>query len=76
MGLRGDPWLHPQPVQRTGHGRRNRCFRQNSNNRMVSLTPITVLSLRVGSFSNRSFIIFRAGSIGTNVKRAEAFPWH
>ena len=24
--LLGNPWLHPQPVQRTGLGRRNRCF--------------------------------------------------
>ena len=24
--LPGNPWLHPQPVQRTGLGRRNRCF--------------------------------------------------
>ena len=46
-------------------------FRQNSNKRMMSLTPITVLSLRVGSFSNRSFITFKAGSIGTNVKRVD-----
>ena len=46
-------------------------FRQNSNKRMMSLTPITVLSLRVGSFSNRSFIMFKAGSIGTDVKRAD-----
>ena len=43
-------------------------LRQNSNKRIMSLTPITVLSLRVGSFSNRSFIIFKAGSIGTDVK--------
>ena len=35
------------------------------------MSPITVLSLRVGSFSNSSFIIFKAGSIGTNVKRAD-----
>ena len=25
-GLLGNPWLQPQPVQRTGLGRRNRCF--------------------------------------------------
>ena len=37
----------------------------------MSSTPITVLSLRVWSFSNRSFIIFKAGSIGTDVKRAD-----
>ena len=37
----------------------------------MSLTPMTVLCLRVGSFSHRSFIIFKAGSIGTNVKRAD-----
>ena len=37
----------------------------------MSFTPMTVLSLRVGSFSNRSFIICKAGSIGTNVKRAD-----
>ena len=47
------------------------CFRQNSNERMMSSTPITVLSLRVGSFCNRSFITFMAGSIGTDVKRAD-----
>ena len=46
-------------------------FRQNSNRRIMSFTPMTFLSLRVGSFSNRSFIIFKAGSIGTNVKRAD-----
>ena len=46
-------------------------FRQNSNKRMMSSTPTAVLSLRVGSFSNRSFITFRAGSIGTDVKRAD-----
>ena len=46
-------------------------FRQNSSKRMMSSTPITVLSLRMGSFSNRSFIGFRARSIGTNVKRAD-----
>ena len=37
----------------------------------MSSTPMTVLSLRVGSFSNRSFIIFKAGSVGTNVKRSD-----
>ena len=37
----------------------------------MSFTPMTVLSLRVGFFSNRSFIIFKAGSIGTNVKKAD-----
>ena len=37
----------------------------------MSFTPIIVLSLRVGSFSNRSFINFRTGSIGTDVKRAD-----
>ena len=44
---------------------------QNSNKRMMSSTPMTVLYLRVGSFSNRSFITFKAGSIGTDVKRAD-----
>ena len=38
----------------------------------MSSTPMTLLSLRVGSFSNRSFIIFKAGSIGTDMKRADA----
>ena len=43
-GLLGNPWLHPQPVQRTGLGRRNRCFSdKNSNRRMMSLAPITVI---------------------------------
>ena len=37
----------------------------------MSLTPMTVLSLKVGSYSNRSFITFKAGSFGTNVKRAD-----
>ena len=37
----------------------------------MPFTPITVLSLRVGSYSSRSFIIFKAGSIGTDVKRAD-----
>ena len=70
--LPGNPWLHPQPVQRTGLGRKKKVFfRQNSNRRIVSSIPMTVLSLRVGSFSNRSFIIFKAGSIGTDVKRAD-----
>ena len=70
--LPGNPWPHPQPVQRTGLGRRNRCFSdKNSNRRIMSSTPMTVLSLRVGSFSNRSFIIFKAGSIGTDMKRAD-----
>ena len=65
--LLGNPWLHPQPVQRTGLGRRNRCFQT----KIMSSIPMTVLSLRVGSFSNRSFIIFNAGSIGTDMKRAD-----
>ena len=68
----GNPWPHPQPVQRTDPGRRNRCFfRQNSSRRIMSSTPMTVLSLRVGSFSNRSIIIFKAGSIGIDMKRAD-----
>ena len=33
--------------------------------------PMTVLSLRVESFTNRSFIIFRAGSMGSDVNRAD-----
>ena len=37
----------------------------------MSSTPVTVLSLRVGSFSARSFIIFKAGPTGTDVKRAD-----
>ena len=37
---------------------------------MLSI-PMTVLSLRVGSFTNRSLIMFKAGSMGTNVKRAD-----
>ena len=37
----------------------------------MSSIPMTVLSLRVGSFTNRSFIIFKAGSMGTDVKRAD-----
>ena len=45
--LLGNPWPHPQPVQRTGLGRRNRySFRQNSNRRVMSSIPMTVLSLR------------------------------
>ena len=26
MGLTGDPWQHPQPVHRTGLGKRSKCF--------------------------------------------------
>ena len=37
----------------------------------MSSIPMTVLSLRVGSFTNRSFIIFKAGSMGTDVKRVD-----
>ena len=37
----------------------------------MSSIPMTVLSLRVGSFTNRSFISFRAGSMGTDVNRAD-----
>ena len=37
----------------------------------MSSIPIAVLSLRVGSFTNRSFIIFKAGSMGTDVNRAD-----
>ena len=37
----------------------------------MSSIPMTVLSLRVGSFTNRSFIFFRAGSMVTDVNRAD-----
>ena len=37
----------------------------------MSSISMTVLSLRVGSFANRSFIIFNAGSMGTDVNRAD-----
>ena len=37
----------------------------------MSSIPMTVLSMRVGSFANRSFIIFKAGSMGTDMKRAD-----
>ena len=37
----------------------------------MSSIPMTVLSLRVGSFTNRCFIIVKAGSVGTDVKRAD-----
>ena len=37
----------------------------------MSSLPMTVLSLRVGSFTNRSFIIFKDGSMGTDVNRAD-----
>ena len=26
MGLTGNPWQHPQPVHRTGLGKKSRCF--------------------------------------------------
>ena len=37
----------------------------------MSLTANTVLSLRVWSLSNRSLMMFRAGSTGTDVNRAD-----
>ena len=37
----------------------------------MSSIPMTVLSLRVWSFTNRSFIIFKAGSMGTDVISAD-----
>ena len=37
----------------------------------MSLTAITVLSLRVWSFSRRSLMMLRAGSTGTEVNRAD-----
>ena len=37
----------------------------------MSSIPMTVLSWRVGFFTNRSFIIFKAGSMGTEVNRAD-----
>ena len=37
----------------------------------MSSIPMTVQSLRVGSFTNRSFIIFKAGSMGTDVNRTD-----
>ena len=37
----------------------------------MSLTVSSVLSLRVWSYSSRSLMIFRAGSTGTNVNRAD-----
>ena len=37
----------------------------------MSSIPMTVLSLRAGYFASRSFIIFKAGSVGTGVKRAD-----
>ena len=46
-------------------------LRQNSNNRMMSLTGSTVLSLRVGSFSSRSLITPRVGSTGNEVNSAD-----
>ena len=71
-GLLGNPWPHPQPVQRNGLGMRSKVIlRQNSNKRIMSLMPITVLSLRVWSFSSRSLMIFSKGSTGTDVKRAD-----
>ena len=36
----------------------------------MSLTSNTVLSLRAVSFSNRSLMMLRAGSTGTEVNRA------
>ena len=68
----GNLWLHRQPVHRTGLGRKSRMFlRQNSKRRMMLLTSITILSLRVWSFSIRSFMMFRAGSTGTEVNKAD-----
>ena len=37
--------------------------------RIMSSTPITVLSLRVLSLTNRSLMILRAGSMGTEVEQ-------
>ena len=39
--------------------------------RIMSLTSITVLSFRVLSFANRSLMILMAGSIGTEVNKAD-----
>ena len=46
-------------------------LRQNSKRRIKSSTSITVLSLRVLSFTNRSLIMLRAGSMGTEVNGAD-----
>ena len=46
-------------------------LRQKSNSRVMSSTGSIVLSLRVGSFSNRSLMTFRAGSTWTEVNRAD-----
>ena len=37
----------------------------------MSPTSITILSLRVESLSNRSLMILRAGSMGTEVNKAD-----
>ena len=72
MGLTGEPMAAPSTCSKNWAWKEKYVFfRQNSNRRMMSSIPMTVLSLRVGSFTNRSFIIFKTGSLGTDVNRAD-----
>ena len=60
MGLTREPMATPSTCSNNWPWKEKWVFfRQNSNKRIMSSTPMTVLSLRVGSFSNRSFIIFK-----------------
>ena len=72
MGFTREPMATPSTCSKNWPWKEKYVFfRQNFNSRLMSSTPMTVQSLRVGSFCNRSSIIFKAGSIGTNVKRAD-----
>ena len=72
MGLTGEPMAAPSTSSWNWSWKEKYVFlRKNSNRRIMSLTSITVLSLRVWSFSSRSLMMLRAGSTGTEVNRAD-----
>ena len=70
MGLTGDPIATPSTCSQNLFWKEKWVLcRQNPKSSMIFCTFSTVLSFSFSSFSNKSLIMLRAGSIGTEVKR-------
>ena len=71
MGLTGDPITTPSTCSKNSFWNEKYVLcRQNPRRPTMCCTDNTVLSCNLSSFSKRSLILFRAGSIGTEVKSA------
>ena len=72
MGLTGGPIAAPSTCSYNLFWKEMQVLcRQNPNSSIMLCTDNTVLSLSEVSCSDNSFIILRAGSIGTEVNSAE-----